>query len=53
LRFIMDTSFDIAGRISTALAQPEVQRDLDSPPPAPQPEPPPGRRRRKADGAKG
>ena len=49
LRFILDTSFDVAGRISTVLAQPEVRRDLDSPPPAP----PSGRRRRKADGAKG
>jgi ribosome-binding factor A len=53
LRFIIDTSFDTAGRISTALAQPEVHRDLDSPPPAPPSTPPSGRRRRKGDGAKG
>ena len=47
LRFITDTSFDTAGRISTTLAQPEVQRDLGHAPPSPK------RRRRKADGAKG
>jgi ribosome-binding factor A len=34
LRFIIDTSFDTAGRIGAALAAPEVQRDL-APPPAP------------------
>jgi ribosome-binding factor A len=45
LRFIADSSFDTAGRISAALAQPEVQRDLALAPAK--------RRRRKADGAKG
>jgi ribosome-binding factor A len=47
LRFLIDTSFDTAGRISEALAQPAVQRDLGHAPP------PPKRRRRKSDGAKG
>jgi ribosome-binding factor A len=51
LRFIIDTSFDTAGRISTALAQPDVQRDLGHAPP--QPSRRAGRRRRKPDGAKG
>ena len=46
LRFVTDTSFDAAGRISTALAQPDVQRDIAPPPPS-------KRRRRKTDGAKG
>lgn len=46
LRFVADSSFETAGRISAALAQPEVRRDIAPPPPA-------GRRRRKADGPKG
>jgi ribosome-binding factor A len=49
LRFVSDTSFDASHRISEALAQPEVQRDLAPPPPSRSA----GRRRRKADGAKG
>ncbi len=48
LRFVADSSFETAGRISAALAQPEVQRDIAPPPP-----PRAGRRRRKADGPKG
>jgi ribosome-binding factor A len=48
LRFIADRSFDAAGRISAALAQPEVQRDLAPPSPPPRP----ARRRPKADGTK-
>jgi ribosome-binding factor A len=47
LRFLIDTSFDTAGRISTVLAQPEVQRDLGHAAPARR------RRPRKSDGAKG
>jgi len=52
LRFIADNSFDTAGRISTALAQPAVQRDL-APPPAPEAGRKAKRRRRKSDGPQG
>jgi ribosome-binding factor A len=45
LRFVADSSFEIAGRISEALTRPEVQRDL--------PRPAAKRRRRSRDGTKG
>lgn len=43
LRFVADSSFDTAGRISSVLSQPDVQRDV-APPPA---------KRRRRNGAQG